>query len=198
MPSRNQQIDAYIAGVAPFARPILEHLRGLVHQACPQVEESIKWRAPHFGYRGMLCNMAAFKQHCAFGFWKGARFTGEDAAAVRRLDRITALADLPDDATVLRLIGRAVALNEAGETAPSRPKPPARPPIPVPDDLQAALAGKAEAQRAFDGFSPSHRREYIEWLYEAKTEATRGRRLAQALEWISEGKSRYWKYAGRK
>jgi uncharacterized protein YdeI (YjbR/CyaY-like superfamily) len=199
MQQGNPQVDAYIAVAPSFARPILEHLRALVHQACPPVEESIKWGHVHFSHHGLLCSMAAFKPHCAFGFWKHRQIFGDDfpafEAAMGRFGRITALAELPDDTQLLARIERAVAGSESGTRAPPRPRPAPKPPAIVPDDLATALAGNTEAGKRFDAFSPSHRREYIEWIEEAKTTVTRAKRLAQNVEWIAEGKPRHWKYA---
>jgi uncharacterized protein YdeI (YjbR/CyaY-like superfamily) len=193
------RIDAYIADSGAFARPVLTHLRELVHAACPQVEETMKWRFPHFSYRGMLCHMAAFKQHCTFGFWKGSlvldREVTEGESAMGQFGRITSLADLPPDDELTAYIHRAMQLNETGTKPAARtrrgmPKPEAV----VPDDLAAALAQNDAARRVFEGFSPSQRREYVEWIAEAKADATRSKRLATAVEWMAEGKSRNWKY----
>lgn len=197
MGTRDPRFDAYIEKAAPFARPILAHLREVVHAACPEVVEEMKWSAPHFTYRGMLAHMAAFKGHCAFGFWKGALVVGDDERARQAMGsfgRITSRDDLPPDAELADYIRRAMALNEAGATAPPRPRKHPKPDIPVPEDVAAALDADPAARATFDGFSPSHRREYLEWITEAKTEATRRKRLAQAVEWMAEGRSRNWKY----
>lgn len=198
MGTRDPRFDAYIQNARPFARPILSHLREVVHRACPDVVEEMKWSAPHFTWRGMLANMAAFKQHCAFGFWKGALVTGDDdraREAMGSFGRITSLDDLPPDDVVMGYVQRAMALNESGTRAPARPVKHPRPDLVVPDDLAAAFASSDAARAAFDGFSNSQRREYVEWITEAKTEATRARRLEQAVEWMAEGKTRHWKYA---
>lgn len=200
---RDPRIDAYIAKAAPFAQPILEQLRKLVHTACPDVTETVKWSMPHFEHAGhILCGMAAFKAHCAFGFWhkdmepvlRKAGYDGE--AAMGGFGRITSLDDLPKDAVMLGYIRQAAALNASG--APNRPRPKAaarKKELPVPGDLAAALKKNKTAAKAFTGFSPSHRKEYIEWITEAKRPETRARRLATTLEWLAEGKSRNWKYA---
>lgn len=198
MGTRDPRFDAYIENAAPFARPILAHLREVVHAACPDVVEEMKWSAPHFTWRGMLAHMAAFKQHCAFGFWKGALIVGDDERAREAMGsfgRITSLDDLPPDAVLADYVRRAMALNEAGVTAPPRPPKHPKPELAVPDDLAAALASSGAARATFDGFSPSHRREYLEWIAEAKSDATRRRRLEQAVAWMAEGKPRHWKYA---
>jgi uncharacterized protein YdeI (YjbR/CyaY-like superfamily) len=197
MGNRDPRFDAYIDKAAPFARPILSHLREVVHAACPDVVEEIKWSSPHFTYRGMLANMAAFKEHCAFGFWKGALIVGEDERARQAMGsfgRITSLDDLPPDAVLTEYVHRAMRLNEEGVTAPPRPIKHPKPELGVPDDLAAAFQANAAARTTFDGFSPSQKREYLEWITEAKSDATRRKRLEQAVEWMSEGKTRNWKY----
>lgn len=198
MGTRDPRFDAYIEKAPPFARPILSHLRQVVHAACPEVVEEMKWSSPHFTWRGMLAHMAAFKQHCAFGFWKGALVMGDDARArdaAGQFGRITSLDDLPPDDVLTGYVHQAMRLNEAGTKAPARPSRHPKPDLAVPDDVEAALGANAAARATFDGFSPSQRREYVEWITEAKTDATRGKRLEQAVEWMAEGKTRHWKYA---
>lgn len=196
------RIDAYIAKSAEFARPILVHLREAVHAACPEAEETLKWGAPSFTYRGkILCGMAAFKQHAAFNFWQGALVVGPDrsaadarATAMGQFGRLTRVADLPGKRELASYIKQAAKLIEEGvktsATKDAKPKSPMR----VPEDLAAALAGNAKACATFDGFPPSQRREYVDWLSEAKRDDTRQRRLVQAVEWLAEGKPRNWKY----
>lgn len=198
MPSRDPRIDAYIAKSAEFARPILTLLREVVHTGCPEVEETIRWGMPSFTYQGILCDMAAFKQHVAFGFWKGrllvASAHDRSPEAMGNFGRITRLADLPPKRVLLGYVRQAMKLNEAGvRVAPKKPRRP-REPVKVPPDLASALKRNARARATFDGFSPSHRREYVEWITEAKRAETRARRLAQTLEQLAEGKSRNWKY----
>lgn len=196
MGARNPRVDAYIEAAQPFAQPILRHLRELVHRHCPDAVETVKWGMPHFEREGPLCHMAAFKRHCAFGFWKGELVTGRPASAgaMGQFGRIVDLADLPPEAELRDWIRTAVELNVAGVRAP-KPAAASRAHLDaVPDDLAAALAANAAAAAAFARFPPSHRREYIEWLVEARRPETRQRRLAQALEWIALGKSRNWKY----
>lgn len=196
MPVRDPRVDAYIAQSADFARPILEHIRQIVHEVCPDVEETIKWNAPHFQYRGMLCAMAAFKEHCVLRFWKGALVVdGDDGAGEFR--QLTTVTQLPSKKVLAGYVKKAMTLNDLGVKSPERPKANAPREIVVPDDLTRALQGNATARATFEGLSPSHQREYIEWLTEAKTEATRNRRLATTLEWLAEGKSRNWKYQRR-
>ena len=199
MATRDPRIDAYIEKSADFAQPILRHIRDVVHAACPDVEETMKWSFPHFMYKGMLCGMSAFKQHAAFGFWKG-KLIVDDAGnsvedAMGQFGRITRIADLPPKKTLSAYVKKAMAFNDAGVKSPTRvksakPKPEAT----VPDDLAAALKKNAKARKTFAAFSPSARREYIEWITEAKRETTRVQRLATTLEWLAEGKQRNWKY----
>ena len=196
---RDRRVDAYIGRAAPFARPILEHLRERVHRTCPDCEEAIKWGMPSFLHRGkLLCSMAAFKQHATFGLWQGRQVLGEGEgqpdAAMGQYGRLTSVADLPDDRELTAHLEKAMALIEGG--VPRRPairKAP-RPEAEVPADLAQALAGNPAARASFEGFPPSARREYIEWLLEAKREDTRRKRLVQAVEWMAEGKRRNWKY----
>lgn len=197
--TRDPRIDAYIAKSADFAKPILTYLREIVHRACPRVEETMKWSAPHFMYEGMLCGMASFKSHCAFGFWKGGLVLdakGKTREAMGHFGRITSLEDLPSKKVLSGYIRKAMALNEKGIPSPTRTKRAPKPEAAVPKDLAAALDKNQKAGATFD-FSPSHRREYVEWITEAKTEATRQRRLETAIGWMAEGKSRNWKYIPR-
>jgi uncharacterized protein YdeI (YjbR/CyaY-like superfamily) len=201
MSKRDPRIDAYIAKSAGFARPILRHIRSVVHAACPQVEEGIKWGMPHFGYRGgMMCQMAAFKQHCAFGFWKAARILGPDGRsaekAMGQFGRLTSLGDLPPRRVLTGYIRQAMALHEEGVRVP-RPRRRPRPSVRTPADLAAALKENARAGATYREFSPSHRREYVEWITGAKGADTRARRLATAIKWMAEGKSQNWKYMKR-
>lgn len=196
MGKRDPRVDAYIAKSAGFARPILEYLREVVHEGCPEAEETLKWGMPSFVHEGILCHMAAFKAHCAFGFHKSALLFGDgpkQQEAMGNLGRVTAIADLPPKRELLRLVKAARKLN-VGKVAAPRTKTAPKPPVEPPADLLAALAANAKARATFEGFPPSHRREYVEWITEAKQEATRQRRLAQAVEWMAEGKSRNWKY----
>ena len=198
MGQKDSRIDAYIARSAEFARPVLERLRAIVHETVPDVAETVKWGMPHFEHHGLLAGMAAFKQHCTFGFWKGALVTGETGPkdAMGQLGRITSLRELPPKRVLQAWLKRAAALNEAGIPAP-RPRKHPRPPLETPPALATALARNARARRGFDALSPSHRREYVEWLVEAKTDATRERRLATALAQLADGKSLHWKYQAR-
>jgi uncharacterized protein YdeI (YjbR/CyaY-like superfamily) len=195
---RDKRVDAYIEKSAPFARPILKHLRRIVHAGCPAVEETIKWQFPHFDYKGMVCGMAAFNNHCSFGFWKAELIFGNhetEEQAMGQFGRITSVADLPNEATLIRYVRKAAKLNDAGIKAPWQAARKNRPILPVPDYLTAALKKNTQARKIFENFSPSHRREYIEWLTEAKREETRDQRLKTAIKWMAEGKARNWKYA---
>ena len=199
MGTRDPRIDAYIAKAAPFAQPILSYVRDVVHEGCPDVVETMKWSSPFFEYEGTLCMMAAFKEHCRFGFWKGnlvldGETLGLDVT-IGGQGRIAAVSDLPPKRTLLRLVKKAAELN-AGGVKVAKPKKAAKADVAVPDDLATALGQRkhAKARAAFDTFSASHRREYVEWITEAKTDATRQKRLAQTLEQLAEGKSRHWKY----
>ncbi len=198
MATKDPRIDAYIAKAANFAKPILKHLRKVVHTGCPKVEETMKWSMPHFDYKGMMCGMAAFKEHCAFGFWKADLILDRDKQAAKSgmgsFGCIKSVGDLPNDKTLIGYVKKAAALNEAGIKAPGRIQPKKREALPSPDYFGAALKKNTKAQKTFENFSPSHRREYIEWITEAKREETRKERLAKTIKWLSEGKPRNWKY----
>jgi uncharacterized protein YdeI (YjbR/CyaY-like superfamily) len=196
MGNRDPRVDAYIRNAAPFARPVLAHLREVVHECCPDVVETLKWRSPSFEHEGILCGFAAFKAHCAFGFWKHELVVGDDAKAREAMGsfgRITSLADLPPKAVLRRYIRKAMRLNEEGVTAPRRKTRP-RKPVAMHPDLKRALARSRKAAATFEAFSPSHKREYVEWVAEAKRDETRARRIAQAVAWMAEGKPQNWKY----
>jgi len=197
-PSRDSRVDTYIARAAPFSQPILRHLRGLVHRGCPEATEAIKWGMPTFMHHGILCGMAGFKAHAAFWFRQAAmaKIVGRDGAraneAMGNLGRLKSRSDLPPDARLIRYIRLAAKLNAAGQGLPPRPK--RRPLPPVPADLQAGLERNPRAAATFAKLAPSHRRDYLEWIIEAKRPETRARRLANTLEWLAEGKKRNWKY----
>ena len=195
--ARDPRIDAYIERAAPFAQPILTQVRELVHEACPQVEETIKWGMPTFVHAGgILCGMAAFKQHASFGFWKHALVVGEGEPrdGMGSYGKMTSLQDLPPKKTLLAHVRKAMKLNEDGVKSPAARKAAPKPPPEAPDDLLAALKKNKAAKATFDAFPPSCKREYIEWIVEAKREETRAKRLTQAVEWMAEGKRRNWKY----
>jgi hypothetical protein len=197
MGTRDPRVDAYIRKAAPFAQPILVHLRELVHDACPDAVEQIKWGMPHFDYKGMFCGMAAFKKHAVFGFWKHELLLGTDDGkwkeAMGSFGRLESVRDLPSKAVLKQLVKRAMKLNDEGAKAPLS-KRGKRAPIPTPADLKAALAKKAKARKTYESFPPSAQRDYNEWIVEAKQKATREKRLATAIEWLAAGKRRHWKY----
>lgn len=201
MGKKEKAIDAYIAKSAAFAKPIMNHIRELVHKACPEVEEKMKWSFPHFDYKGeMMCSMAAFKQHAAFGFWKAAlmkdpilRETAQSEVAMGHLGRLTSLKDLPSDKKMTAWIKEAMKLNEEGKKV-IKPKTAEKKELVVPDYFSKAISKNKKAQKKFDEGSYSFRKEYVLWVAEAKTEETRNSRLKTSIEWISEGKARNWKY----
>lgn len=204
MNNNDTRISVYIEKSSDFAKPILNHLRELVHKACPVVEETWKWSFPHFDYKGeMMCSMAAFKQHCAFGFWKASLmkdyekiFSVKEKSSMGHLGQIKNLKDLPPDKVLLSCIKEAMKLNDQGIKV-VKAKPVTKKEIKTPAYLTEALKKNKKALVTFEDLSPSHKREYIEWLTEAKTETTRNKRLESALEWMSEGKSRNWKYVSK-
>ena len=197
MPVTDPRVDAYIAKAAPFAQPILTRLRRAVHKGCPDVVETLKWGVPAFEHQGILAGMAAFKAHCLFNVWKAPlvkeQLPKPAADALERLGRLESEKDMPSETVLVQIIKKAAAVNEAGLKVPRVPKAP-KPPVRVPADLKAALSKKPSAAAKFASFSPSHKREYIEWITDAKAAETRARRVAQTVTWVGEGKSRNWKY----
>jgi uncharacterized protein YdeI (YjbR/CyaY-like superfamily) len=192
---RDPRIDEYIEKSRPFAKPILTRLRALVHDGCPDVEETMKWSFPHFMHHGILCSMASFKAHCTFGFWKEELMArAPDAPNDGQFKRITSVKDLPTRAAFLRMVREAAELNEQGIKPQSRLAAPKSRSVRAPADLLAALRNNPAARAAYDEMSPSHKREYIEWITEAKRNETRKRRVADAVEWMAEGRIRNWKY----
>jgi uncharacterized protein YdeI (YjbR/CyaY-like superfamily) len=193
--NRDPRIDAYIAKAQPFARPILEHVRERVHAVAPNAEETLKWSAPSFTVDGkILLIMAAFKAHAVLNFWRGQELRGHAANddAMGQFGKLASIADLPADDELNRLI------REAADLASSAPRPKAKhAPKPAPEmhpAFASALAAAPQAKATLDGFSPSARRDYVEWIAEAKQDATRDKRIATAIEWLSEGKKRHWRY----
>jgi uncharacterized protein YdeI (YjbR/CyaY-like superfamily) len=196
MAKRDARIDAYIAKSADFAKPILEYFRGIVHTACPDVEETMKWSMPYFDYHGIFCGMAAFKEHCAITFWKASLLfpdAPKEREAMGHFGRVTSIRDLPPKKELISIVKRAAKLNEAGVKAPARAKKP-KSEVDTPDILLSALNRNKAARETFTNFSPSHRREYVEWITEAQTDATRAKRVEQTIAWLAEGKRRNWKY----
>lgn len=202
MAKKEKAIDAYISKSADFAKPILNHIRELVHKTCPDVEEKMKWSFPHFDYKGeMMCSMAAFKQHAVFGFWKASLMkdpvlveTAKSEAAMGHLGRLTSVKDLPADKKMIAWIKEAMLLNDKGIKLAAKPKAADKKELIIPDYFITALAKNKKAKQVFEGFAYSHKKEYVQWITEAKTEDTRNKRMATALEWLNEGKSRNWKY----
>lgn len=217
MGTKDPRIDAYIAKSADYAQPILKKLRALVHKGCPKVKETIKWGMPSFEYPAdkkggnILCGFAAFKKHCVFGFWKASLMFddskkssgGKASGGAEKLNWgapgrdpvpscITSVKELPSDAVMLKLIKLAMKLNEDGVKVVRLSKK--RPPLPMPKDFAAAIKKNKKAATVFEAFSPSCKRDYIEWVVEAKTDETRTRRMETAIEWIAQGKQRNWKY----
>lgn len=198
MGTRDKRIDDYISKSGDFAQPILRELREIVHEACPAIEETMKWSFPHFMYKGILCSMASFKQHCAFNFWKGDLILGDEqksADAMGQFGRITSLKDLPSRRTLLKYVAAARRLNDEGVQRPASPKPRTeKKQLEVPSDFEAALKKNKRALATFEEFPYSKKKDYLEWVAEAKTDVTRGRRLQTSIDWLAEGKSRNWKY----
>jgi uncharacterized protein YdeI (YjbR/CyaY-like superfamily) len=202
----NPKVDAYIVKTAPFAQPVMTHLRGLIHKACPDVVEEIKWSRPFFLHGGViLCNVSAFKQHCSFGFWgaeigKVVRADGVvQDGGMGSLGKITSVKDLPPDKAMLGYLRQAVALIESGQgenrvVAARRVVKKPKAAVEAPAEFTAALKKNKAASKVFEAFSPSCKREYVEWIVDAKRDETRGHRIAQAIEWIADGKQRNWKY----
>lgn len=195
--TRDPRVDAYITARRAFAQPILTHLRDLVHRYAPGAEETLKWGVPHFTISGQnLAGMAAFKEHATFGFWRDEEVTGSprDTGAMGNMGRLASLADLPSNETMAVLIKKAAALCAEGK--PKRPPPKPKAALDLPDDLRVALKADAAAQAHWDAFSPGKRRDYIEWVIEAKREETRAKRIETIAAQVAEGKDRNWKYKG--
>lgn len=198
MPTTDPRVDAYIEKSKDFAKPILTHIRALVHATCPEATETLKWSMPSFEYKGILCGFAAFKEHCTFGFWKQTLMESdafsETKTAMGSFGKLKSLKDLPSDAVMKKLIKQAMKLNDEGVKV-SKAKPSGeKKEIEVPDVLLEALAQNEKAAETFSNFPPSCRKEYIQWITEAKTDATRDKRVASTIEWLSEGKRKNWKY----
>ncbi|MEZ5045911.1 MAG: YdeI/OmpD-associated family protein [Chitinophagaceae bacterium] len=197
----NKQVDQFIVKAQPFAQPILHHFRALVHHTCPKVVEKIKWGMPFFEYKGdNLCHMASFKKHCAFGFWKASLMKDKTLteatkteAAMGNFGKITSPSEMPSDKKIMAWIKDAMKLNEAGIKLKKDPAKTAQE-VEIPSDLLTQLKKNKNAVQAFTNFSNACKREYIQWITDAKTDATRQKRLDQAIEWIAEGKKRNWKY----
>jgi uncharacterized protein YdeI (YjbR/CyaY-like superfamily) len=210
MPKKDPRIDEYIANAKPFAKPVLKHLRKLIHQAIPEVTETIKWGFASFDYKGPLCSFASFKEHCVFGFWKYQLIkdkynvlqerSNKGGEAMGNLGRINIIDDLPEDDVMIDLLLQAKQLNDLGIKLPARKKADEseKKELVIPKELIAALNKNKKAKALFEKFAYSHKKEYAMWVAEAKTETTRDKRIAQAVEWIAEGKGRNWKYERKK
>ena len=200
MATKNPSFDAYIAKARPFAQPILKKLRALVHKAVPDVTEEMKWSSPHFAYKGMFCGMAAFKQHCIFGFWKHSLLPqidlkNGDAALGAFRSKITSIDDLPSDAAIIKLLKAAKKLNDDDVKMPKRKVTPVKDRVvTVPPAFMKAIKSNKKAHATFEAFPYSKKKDYVEWITEAKTDETRDKRTKTAVEWMSEGKARHWKY----
>ncbi len=199
MGTRSPLVDAYIAKSADFAKPILMRIREVVHAACPETVEELKWSFPHFSYKGLLCSMAAFKEHAVFGFWKGVLVVPDaPQEGMGQLGRLTSVKDLPSKKVLTGYIKKAMQLNDEGVQAPhvakARAKAKMARPLVIPPELTAALKKNKKASANFEKMPPSHQREYAEWIAEAKREETKVKRVVQAIEMIGDGKSRNWKY----
>jgi len=199
MVKKDKRIDSYIAKSASFAQPILKHLRQLVYKADPDIQETVKWGFPHFEHKGIVCSMASFKEHCTFLFWKASLmsdtsniFKQTANTAMGQLGRLEKLSDLPPDKVLIEYIKEAVQLNKENVKAPLKSSEKKK--LIIPEYFLSALKKNKKAIKNFEDFSYSHKKEYVEWITEAKTDATKEKRVATAVEWISEGKGRNWKY----
>ena len=200
MGKKDPRVDAYIAKSPDFAKPILTYLREVIHEGCPAVVETIKWSTPTFDHHGIIAGIASFKQYCTLGFWKAPLLMLDGKPVSRKMEsgtgqfgKLTSIKDLPARSKLVKLVKDAAKLNESGVNLP-RPPRKAAAPVEVPPALIKALQKNAKARAVFEAFAPSHKREYVQWIVEAKTDETRQRRLDQAVEWIAAGKQRNWKY----
>ena len=199
MGKKNPQVNAYINKAQDFAKPVLNHLRSVIHETCPDVEEKMKWSFPHFDYKNqMMSSMAGFKEHCTFGFWKASLIKDlkgkSEKNAMGQFGRITKVSDLPSKKVLTQLIKQAMKLNDEGIKIAAKPKTKEKKELIVPDYFLKAVKKNKKALKTFEEFSYSQKKEYVEWVTEAKTDETRNKRLATSVEWMSEGKIRNWKY----
>lgn len=203
MGKKDKRVDAYISRSADFAKPILKKLRETVHKGCPDVEETIKWGMPSFDYKGAFCSMAAFKHHAVFGFWKSKLLNdpknhlGENSnnggTSMGNLGKLISIKDLPPEKSLLNFIQQAKKLNDDGVKIPKKASL-KKTELVVPDYFLSAIKKNKKAFDVYEKFSPSHKKEYVEWITEAKKEETREKRMKTAVEWLAEGKNRNWKY----
>lgn len=199
MSKKDKRVDAYIAKAQDFAKPVLNHIRALVHKAVPDSEETMKWSFPHFVYKGeTICSMASFKQHCAFGFWKASLMKDpykvlNTKEAMGHLGKITSIKDLPSNKILTEYMKEGAKLNEQGVKVKKKPAPVKKETV-IPDEFLKAIKKNKKALKTFERFTPSHKREYVEWITEAKTDDTKNKRMETAVDWMAEGKPRMWKY----
>ena len=201
MATKNPRVDAYIEKAAPFAQPVLKHLRTLIHKTCPEVEETIKWGMPSFEYKGIWCGFASFKGHCTFGFWKagimkdaGVLLGKESKSAMGNLGRITSMKDLPSDKIIIGWLKESMKLNDDGIKVPKAVTKHEKKEVVTPGWFITAVKKNKKAWTTFENASPSFKKEYVQWVTEAKTDETKDKRLKQSIEWMAEGKHRNWKY----
>lgn len=197
MKNTNPKVDDYIKNTQPFARPILAHIRELMHKGCSDLTETIKWGMPHFEYHGVIASMAAFKEHAVFGFWKQDLIPGmkqyvKEKEAMGSWGRVTSLEGIPPDKDIIEFVRVAATLNEQGVKSPKRAQKPVT--FDMPADFMKAIKANQQAFETYEAFSPSNKRDYAEWINDAKTDETRAGRMETAIEWMSEGKPRMWKY----
>jgi len=197
MKHTNPLVDEYISNAQPFARPILKHIRELMHKGCPELTETMKWGMPHFEYHGVIGSMAGFKEHAVFGFWKQDLIPGmkqyiKEKEAMGSWGRITSLEGIPPDKDIIEFVRVAAELNEKGIKSPKRaPKPVV---VNMPEDFMSSIRANKKAFETYDNFSPSNKRDYADWINDAKSDETRQQRIETAIEWMKEGKPRMWKY----
>jgi uncharacterized protein YdeI (YjbR/CyaY-like superfamily) len=201
MGKKDPRVDTYIIKSQEFARPILEYIRKIVHKACPDVEETIKWGFPHFDYKGMMCSMASFKQHCAFNFWEAAIMKDPEKIldlkrenAMGHFGKITSNDNLPKSKIFIQYIKEAAKLNDDEIKLPAKAKFKENNELVIPDYFTNKLKKNINAYISFNGLSYSHKKEYLEWISEVKTEGTRDKKIQTTIEWLAKGKSRNWKY----
>lgn len=197
MKNTDHRVDEYIKNSAPFAIPILTHIRKLMHSGCPELTETIKWGMPHFEFHGVIGSMAAFKEHAVFGFWKQDLIPGmkkyiKEKEAMGSWGRITTIEGIPPDEEIIEFVRVAAKLNNEGIKSPKRELKPVV--VDMPADFMESIRKNTKALETYENFSPSNKRDYAVWIQEAKTEETRTSRMATAVEWMSEGKPRMWKY----
>ena len=197
MKHTDPRVDEYIKNAKPFAQPILRHIRKLMHKGCPDLTETIKWGMPAFDYHGPMASMAAFKEHAVFGFMKEDLIPGmkqyiKEKEAMGSWGRITSLDGIPPDDEIIEFVKVAAKLNEDGVKSPKRaPKPVV---VNMAPDFMKAIRENKKALETYENFSPSNKRDYADWINDAKTEKTRSERMKTAIQWMAEGRPRMWKY----